>query len=149
MRPAGASSDRAGLDQVRTGWGFRAESQLSPVEEFDQDVAVAWLWRAPTTQSFAPEFFERAQQLGLGDHPFPVGVNRALAFGVAFISHHEWVSPFAVTYTELRYSASDVDVVFVDLVVHDGCSAHRPSVPVDSLCVSTRSSNAIFPLAHR
>jgi hypothetical protein len=29
-----------------------------PVEELDQHVAVTWPWRTPTTQSFAPQFFE-------------------------------------------------------------------------------------------
>ncbi|MEC8970087.1 MAG: hypothetical protein VX808_02965 [Actinomycetota bacterium] len=34
----------------------------------------------------------------------------------------------------LRDGTPDVDVVFVNLVVHDGCLAHRSSVPVNAYC---------------
>ena len=70
------------------------------------------------------------------DHPFSVGVDGTLAFGVAVISHNKWVPPFAVVDTVLGNGASDINVVFVDLVVHDCCLAHslqcvwlRPRVP--------------------
>ena len=75
----------------------------------------------------------------MSNHPFPVGVDCTLAFGVAVIGHHERVSPLAVVNTVLRDGASDVDVVFVDLIVHDGCSAHglqcacRRPLPVDPI----------------
>ncbi|SVC80465.1 uncharacterized protein METZ01_LOCUS333319, partial [marine metagenome] len=54
-------------------------------------------------------------------HPFPVCVDRSLAFSIAVVNHDEWVSPFTIFNPVLNDSSSDIDVVFVNLIVHNSC----------------------------